>query len=236
VNGGIAVELVRVSRRYATPGGVVSALEDVSLRIAPGESLAITGPSGCGKSTLLGLIAGLDVPTSGAVSVGEHELSSMTDEERSRMRRDDIGLVFQSDNLLPFLTATENVSLQLALEDRAGAHARSVAILDGSGLADEVDRLPDHLSGGQRQRVAVARAVVHRPRLLVADEPTGSLDPDNATTIVDLLLAAQHDTGATLVLVTHEPSVANRLQRVVTLRDGRPTVDGAEPPTLGSSP
>lgn len=235
MNGGIAVDLVGVSRRYATPGGVVNALEDVSLRIAPGDSLAITGPSGCGKSTLLGLIAGLDVPTSGTVSVGEHELSSMTDQERSRMRRDDIGLVFQSDNLLPFLTATENVSLQLALEDRAGAHARSVATLDGYGLADEVDRLPDHLSGGQRQRVAVARAVVHHPRLLVADEPTGSLDPGNAIAIVDLLLAAQRDTGATLVLVTHELSVANRMQRVVTLRDGRLTVDATGSPS-GSRP
>jgi putative ABC transport system ATP-binding protein len=235
VSGGAAVALADVSRRYETPGVLVRALDGVSLRISPGESVAITGPSGCGKSTLLGLIAGLDVPTAGTVSIGDREISSLSDEERADIRRQDIGLVFQSDNLLPFLTATENVSLHLALEDQDGAHDRSIAILAGSGLADEVDRLPDQLSGGQRQRVAVARALVHRPRLIVADEPTGSLDPDTATAVVDLLLDAQRETGATLVLVTHEPSVADRLQRVVALRDGR-LVDGSERPAPGSSP
>ena len=232
---GAAVELVDVARRYETPGGVVSALDGVSLQVLPGEKLAITGPSGCGKSTLLGLIAGLDVPTTGTVSIGGREISSMLDEERARIRRHDIGLVFQSDNLLPFLTVIENVSVQLSLDDRDGAHTRSLAILAGSGLADEVDKLPDQLSGGERQRVAVARALVHRPRLIVADEPTGSLDPDNAMAVLDLLLAAQSDTSATLVLVTHESSLSDRLQRVVTLRDGRLTGDGTEPKSSGSS-
>ena len=217
----MALELVDVTKRYETPGGVVCALDGVSLRIDAGEGVAIIGPSGCGKSTLLGLIAGLDVPTSGTVSIGPDEISSMTDEERARLRRHDIGLVFQSDNLLAFLTATENVSLQLSLTDGDGADPRSVEILGRSGLADEVAALPDRLSGGQRQRVAVARAMVHRPRLIVADEPTGSLDPDNAMAVVDLLLSAQRETGATLVLVTHEASVAERLQRVVKLVDGR---------------
>lgn len=218
---GVGIEIVDVAKRYETSAGVVSALAGVSLTIAPGESLAITGPSGCGKSTLLGLIAGLDVPTEGTVSVAGREISSMDDEQRARARRHEIGLVFQSDNLLPFLTATENVSLQLSLDDREGADARSLAILTELGLADEAGKFPDQLSGGQRQRVAVARALVHRPRLIVADEPTGSLDPKNATGVVDLMLAAHRMSGATLVLVTHEPAVASRLHRSIALRDGR---------------
>jgi putative ABC transport system ATP-binding protein len=233
VSGGVAVELVGVGRRYEAPGGTVAALDGVTLSILPGESVAVTGPSGCGKSTLLGLIAGLDVPTTGTVTIGDRVISSMDAEERARARRHDLGLVFQSDNLLPYLTATENVSAQIALDDRVGAYARSVEMLVASGLAGEVDALPDQLSGGQRQRVAVARALAHHPKLIVADEPTGSLDPQNATAVVDLLLSAQRASGATLVLVTHEAPVADRLQRVVSLRDGRPTGESA--PTSGSA-
>jgi putative ABC transport system ATP-binding protein len=227
VSGGFAVELVGVGRRYQAPGGTVTALDGVTLSILPGESVAVTGPSGGGKSTLLGLIAGLDVPTTGTVTIGDRVISSMDAEERARARRHDLGLVFQSDNLLPYLTATENVSAQIALDDRVGADARSVEMLVASGLAGEVDVLPDQLSGGQRQRVAVSRALAHHPKLVVADEPTGSLDPPNATAVVDLLLSAQRASGATLVLVTHEASVADRLQRVVSLRDGRLIADSA---------
>ena len=233
MSGGLAVALVGVVRRYEAPGGTVTALDGVTLSILPGESVAVTGPSGCGKSTLLGLIAGLDVPTTGTVTIGDRVISSMDAEERARARRHDLGLVFQSDNLLPYLTATENVSAQIALDDRVGAYARSVEMLVASGLAGEVDALPDQLSGGQRQRVAVARAIAHHPKLIVADEPTGSLDPPNATAVVDLLLSAQRASGATLVLVTHEASVADRLQRVVSLRDGRLTGDSA--PISGSA-
>jgi putative ABC transport system ATP-binding protein len=233
VSGGVAVELAGVGRRYEAPGGPVTALDGVTLSILPGESVAVTGPSGCGKSTLLGLIAGLDVPTTGTVTIDDRVISSMDAEERARIRRHDLGLVFQSDNLLPYLTATENVSAQIALDDRDGAYARSVEMLVVSGLAGEVDALPDQLSGGQRQRVAVARALAHHPKLIVADEPTGSLDPYNATAVVDLLLSAQRASGTTLVLVTHEASVADRLQRVVSLRDGRLTGDSA--PTSGSA-
>ena len=221
MSDGVDIEVVDVAKRHETTGGVVHALDGVSLTVAAGESLAITGPSGCGKSTLLGLIAGLDVPTDGRVSFADREISSMTDEGRARVRRHEIGMIFQSDNLLPFLTATENVSLQLSLDDREGANERSLEILTELGLANEAHKLPDQLSGGQRQRVAVARALVHDPRLIVADEPTGSLDPVNAMDVVDLLLGAQRATGATLVLVTHEPAVANRLGRSIALRDGR---------------
>jgi putative ABC transport system ATP-binding protein len=226
---GATVELVDVRKRYTTAGGVVDALGGVSLRIEAGERVAITGPSGCGKSTLLGLISGLDVPTSGRVSIDAREVSSMSDEERAHVRRHEIGLVFQTDDLLPVLTATENVSAQLAFLDRIGDHATGSDLLAASGLADDRDRLPDELSGGQRQRVAVARALVHRPRLLVADEPTGSLDPANAQAVVDLLLGAQRATGATLVLVTHEAAVAARLGRMLPMRDGRVIADEPGP-------
>lgn len=218
---GVGVELADVARWHETAAGVVHALDGVSLTVAPGESLAVTGESGCGKSTLLGLIAGLDVPTEGRVLLGDREISSMTEHDRARVRRHEIGMIFQSDNLLPFLTATENVSLQLSLDDREGANTRTLEILTALGLDGEANKLPDQLSGGQRQRVAVARALVHHPRLIVADEPTGSLDPENAMSVVDLLLAAQRSTGATLVLVTHEPTVADRLKRSIALRDGR---------------
>jgi putative ABC transport system ATP-binding protein len=221
VNAGAAVELHRVSKRYETPAGVIDAVDEVSLAVAPGASLAITGPSGCGKSTLLGLIGGLDSPTAGIVEVGGREISALPERERDGFRRHEIGFVFQSDNLLPFLTATENVLVQCSLNDDEHAPERSRALLAQLGLAAHADAFPDQLSGGQRQRVAVARALVHGPSLIVADEPTGSLDADNAVAVLDLLLEAQRAAGTTLVLVTHEPAVADRLDRTMGMRDGR---------------
>lgn len=227
MSGPAAVELEGVTKRYATSAGEVRAVEGVSLAVPAGTSLAITGPSGCGKSTLLGLIGGLDAPTEGRVALGGREISTLDERERDRVRRSEIGFVFQSDDLLPFLTAAENVRLQRTLSGDAGDD-RSLELLDRMGLSEEADLLPDQLSGGQRQRVAVARALVHRPRLVVADEPTGSLDGEHATVVVGLLLAAQRDVGATLVLVTHEPAVARRLDRTVAMRDGR-LIDPAAP-------
>lgn len=222
------VELNEVAKRYETPAGVVRAVERVSLDVQPGTSIAITGPSGCGKSTLLGLIGGLDAPTEGHVWIGGRQISALPEVDRDRLRRHEIGFVFQSDNLLPFLTATENVSVQCSLNGISDGNARSIELLAQLGLAEEADRFPDQLSGGQRQRVAVARALVHRPSLIVADEPTGSLDAENAVDVVNLLLAAQRVSGATLVLVTHEPEVARRLDRTVRMRDGHLT-DRADP-------
>ena len=221
MNGPAGIRLDSVSRQYTTPAGPVRALDGITFYVQPGSSLAVTGPSGCGKSTLLGLIAGLEAPTAGRVSIGGQEISSLPDTGRARLRRHELGLVFQSDNLLPFLTAVENVGLQLALHAAGHGYERCLELLAELGLADEVDKLPDQLSGGQRQRVAVARALIHRPRVILADEPTGSLDPDNSAAVIDLLLAAQRESGATLVVVTHDAAVARRLDRTLRLRDGR---------------
>jgi putative ABC transport system ATP-binding protein len=220
VNGGLAIELVGIVRRYEAPGGTVTALDGVTLSILPGESVAVTGPSGCGKSTLLGLIAGLDVPTTGTVTIGDRVISSMDAEERARARRHDLGLVFQSDNLLPYLTATENVSAQIALDDRDGAYARSVEMLVVSGLAGEVDALPDQLSGGQRQRLAVARALAHHPKLIVADEPTGDLDRQSAAEVLSLLEQLNDEFGKTIVMVTHDRRAAEFAHAIKYLDKG----------------
>ena len=216
---GIRVDAV--SKNYRTSSGLVRAIDGVTLEVEPGASLAITGRSGCGKSTLLGLIGGLEAPTAGRVVVGGLDLSSMSDRQRDRVRREHVGFVFQADNLLPYLTAAENVALQVALHPSDGGERRCLELLTGLGLGDCVDKLPDQLSGGQRLRVAVARALVHHPGVVLADEPTGAVDADNAHVIVDLLLAAQASTGATLVIVTHDDDVARRLERTLRLQDGR---------------
>ena len=216
---GIRVDAV--SKNYRTSSGLVRAIDGVTLEVEPGSSLAITGRSGCGKSTLLGLIGGLEAPTAGRVVVGGLDLSSMSDRQRDRVRREHVGFVFQADNLLPYLTAAENVALQVALHPSDGGERRCLELLTGLGLGDCVDKLPDQLSGGQRLRVAVARALVHHPGVVLADEPTGAVDADNAQVIVDLLLAAQASTGATLVIVTHDDDVARRLERTLRLQDGR---------------
>ncbi len=215
------IEIDSLVAEYPTGAGNVRALDGVDLEIAGGSSVAIVGPSGCGKSTLLGLLGGLDVPTSGAIRIGDRPISTMSDRDRAGFRRGSLGFVYQADNLLPFLTVAENVSLQLALNgDPVDANGRCMAMLTMLGLADKAGRLPDQLSGGQRQRVAVARAVVGRPDVILADEPTGALDGSNASLVVDLLLRAQAEIGASLVMVTHDAGSAERLDRVVTLRDG----------------
>jgi ABC-type lipoprotein export system ATPase subunit len=172
---------------------------------------------------MLGVLGGLALPTTGAVRVGGEEISSLSDRRRSDFRRTHVGFVYQADNLLPFLTVVENVELQFALDGASTAVDRSLDLLDKLGLADQAQRLPDHLSGGQRQRVAVARAVVHRPEVILADEPTGALDSANAAGVIDLLLEVQREIGATLVMVTHDLGAASRMDRRIGLRDGRVT-------------
>jgi putative ABC transport system ATP-binding protein len=211
---------------HATASGPLRILNCPELTIAGGTTTAITGRSGSGKSTLLGLLAGLGMPTKGSVTIGSTNLTGLPEPERVAFRRDAIGLVYQADNLLPFLTVAENVHLQLALcADTDDAEERIDDLLDRLGLGDLWDRLPDQLSGGQRQRVAVARAIVHRPAVILADEPTGSLDEENADTVIELLLDAQQLLGSTLVLVTHNLPLARAMARMVELREGSIVVD-----------
>jgi len=206
---------------HQTASGPVRALDGVSLTVDGGSSVAITGPSGGGKSTLLGVIGGLARPTWGTVRIGDAEISDLSERDRSNFRRSHIGFVYQADNLLPFLTLLENVGLQLSLNGKSSGTGRSLAVLADLGLAGLAYRLPDHLSGGQRQRAAVARAIVHQPKIILADEPTGALDTANAAGVIDLLLAMQLEIGATLIMVTHDRDAARRLDRQVRLRDGR---------------
>jgi putative ABC transport system ATP-binding protein len=216
---GIAVE--SASKHYPTPGGIVRALDGITLEVEPGSSLAITGPSGCGKSTLIALMGGLETPTAGRVAVDGREVGTLSDDERAGLRREAVGLVFQADNLMPFLTVVENVALQLSLRGARDGYERCLTVLEELGLGDQTHKLPDQLSGGQRQRVAVARSVIHQPRVILADEPTGALDADASDAVVGVLLAAQEETSATLVVVTHDLAVAERMERRVLLRDGK---------------
>jgi putative ABC transport system ATP-binding protein len=219
VDASITVDSVVVE--HQTSIGPVRALNGVSFAVDSGSSVAITGPSGGGKSTLLGVIGGLARPTSGSVRIGDSEISQLSERDRSDFRRAHVGFVYQADNLLPFLTLLENVGLQLALNGTPSGTGRSLAVLASLGLAGLAYRLPDHLSGGQRQRAAVARAIVHQPAIILADEPTGALDAANAVGVIDLLLGMQREIGATLIMVTHDREAAGRLDRQIHLRDGR---------------
>lgn len=201
--------------RYETASGTVTALDHPGLSVDAGSSLSVMGPSGCGKSTLLGLLAGLAVPTSGTVTIGGTVVSALADRDRARFRREHVGMVYQADNLLPYLTVEENVALPLAIARRDGDDPGN--LLDRLGLTDLARRFPDQLSGGQRQRVAVARALIGRPSVLLADEPTGALDPGNARGVIDLLIDAQRRLGVTLVMVTHDPAIADYADRRLTL-------------------
>ena len=206
---------------YDTLAGPLRALDCADLTIGAGSNLAIIGPSGCGKSTLLCMLAGLAQPTSGSVEIGGISLTGLSEAARIALRKDTIGVVYQADNLLPFLTVTENIRLQLALcGSPADAKARTTDLLGRLGIGNLGDRLPDQLSGGQRQRAAIVRAIIHRPSLILADEPTGALDATNAAGVIDLLLEVQRLLGATLVIVTHDPAIASRMDRTLTLRAG----------------
>jgi ABC-type lipoprotein export system ATPase subunit len=225
MSGGVALRLQDVHRDYRIGADMVRAIDGVSFDVAAGSRVAIVGPSGSGKSTLLSLIGALESPSSGKVWIGEIEASALPDAKRSELRRQTIGFVFQSYDLLPFLTANENVEFQAAL---SGGDAGAVgALMKGLGLAEHGEKLPDQLSGGQRQRVGLARALAHHPALILADEPTGELDSESSKSAMDLLLHAQEELGATLIVVTHDTEVAARLDRSITLRDGRVVSDSA---------
>jgi len=216
-----------VSKSVEGPDGRLTILDGVSLDVARGESLAIVGASGSGKTTLLGLLAGLDRPSTGAISLAGERLDVLDEEARARLRRRLVGFVFQSFHLLPALNAEENVMLPLELEGRSDAGARAKAALAGVGLDARRHHYPHQLSGGEQQRVALARAFVHEPELLFADEPTGNLDQRTGSAVGDLLFALNREHGTTLVLVTHDTNLASRCARSLRLADGRIVEDDA---------
>jgi putative ABC transport system ATP-binding protein len=215
------IQLSNVTKNYGE-GEVVHALRQLDLKIERGERVAVMGPSGSGKSTLLNLVCGLDEPTTGSIQIDGMELSEMDDNARTRARREKIGMIFQTFNLLPTLSALENVSLPLRLQGlpRRDTDERALAMLSRVGLKDRAKHLPDQLSGGERQRVAIARALVFKPPLLLADEPTGNLDSATGKEILDLLDDLHREFNNTLLLVTHNINAAERCDRILTLRDG----------------
>jgi len=217
----VMISVRGLSMRFTSGGAAVDVLADISLDVPPGQFLAVAGPSGSGKSTLLGLVAGLDQPTAGGITVAGVEITRLGEDALARFRRDTIGYVFQSYHLIPTLTALENVAVPLELAGEPHALNRAGALLAEVGLAGRAHHYPVQLSGGEQQRVAVARAVCRRPRLLLADEPTGNLDSATGKQIIELLVDLHRNLGSTLVLVTHDGALAAHADRVVTLRDGR---------------
>jgi putative ABC transport system ATP-binding protein len=209
-------------KRYRLGKVPVPALAGVDLDVAAGEVVALAGPSGSGKTTLLNLLGGLDVPDGGEVRLGGRDLGGMSEGERTRLRRDHLGFVFQTFNLVPVLSAYENVEYPLWIAGTSARERRerTEEALAAVGLAERARHRPDQLSGGERQRVAIARALVHRPLALLADEPTGNLDSSTGQRVLDLLLRAHEERGTTLLIATHDPAILARLPRRVRLRDG----------------
>ena len=217
------LEMFDVVKSYGAGAGEVRALTDVSLTVAPGELVAVRGPSGCGKSSLLHLAGGLEDPSAGRVLVNGRDINTMSMTERAALRRREVGYVFQKLNLVAGLTAIENVMLPLELDGAGRREARTEAIdaLHRVGLDQSLDRYPDDFSGGQQQRIAIARAMVGTRSLLLADEPTGSLDTATGDAVIELLAALPAERNTAVVLVTHEPRYAAWADRVVSMRDGR---------------
>jgi len=219
-----------LSKSYPSGGRELSVLDGITFDLEPGGFLALLGPSGSGKTTLLGLLAGLDQPTSGRVRMEGQDLALLSEDERAHLRRDKIGFVFQAFQLIPTLTARENVEVPLGLRGEDG-RARAESLLARVGLGDRGHHYPAQLSGGEQQRVALARAFVHGPRVLFADEPTGNLDAQNGALVIGLLEELNRETGTTLVLVTHDLELATRARRVIRLSHGSLLSDHGATPT-----
>jgi putative ABC transport system ATP-binding protein len=211
----------QLSKQVSSPEGTLTILDQVSLEITRGESIAIVGASGAGKSTLLGLLAGLDVPSEGKIWLGNEEITTLDEDGRAALRADNVGFVFQSFHLIPSLTAKENIMLPLELTGAGNAAEAAMQALRTVGLEARSGHYPHQLSGGEKQRVAIARAFVVNPTLLFADEPTGNLDQQTGDTVIDLLFRMNAETSTTLVLVTHDPGLASRCDRVLHMDAGR---------------
>ena len=224
----------QVSMALPAAGRSVQILDGITFAIPAKQTVAVVGPSGSGKSTLLGLMAGLDRPTTGSIALNGTEITSLSESLMAQFRRETIGYIFQSFHLIPTLTARENVAVPLELSGETRAGHRAAELLEAVGLSDRLEHYPVQLSGGEQQRVAVARAFVCRPPILLADEPTGNLDSATGAQVLDLLLSLHRDHGTTLVLVTHDSALAQSMQRVIALQDGRLASDSLptklEPP------
>jgi len=216
-----AIDVRKLTKRVADASGELTILHDVDLSVRPGETVAIVGASGSGKSTLLGILAGLDTPTSGSVSLHGADLFGLDEDGRAAFRQRHLGFVFQSFQLLPHLSALENVMLPLELRGERNARDKAAAMLERVGLGQRLRHYPKFMSGGEQQRVALARAFVTEPPLLLADEPTGSLDAASGEAVIALMFEMNRERGSTLVLVTHDPAMAARCARTVTMSAGR---------------
>jgi putative ABC transport system ATP-binding protein len=221
------IQLTGVSKTVSSGGHALTILHPIDLTVAAGECLAVVGPSGSGKSTLLGLIAGLDAPSSGRIAIDGTDITTLDEDALARLRGEKIGFVFQFFHLVPSLTALENIQVPMEIAGRRDARQRAMALLDEVGLHDRGHHYPSQLSGGEQQRVAIARALANDPPLVLADEPTGNLDSTNGRHILDLLLQVRRSRGATLVLVTHDATVAAVADQRLVLRDGRAVGEAA---------
>ena len=215
------VQIRGVALTLESAAGAVNILRGVDLEVAPSETLAITGPSGSGKSTLLAVMTGLERPSEGTITVAGHDLGTMDEDALALFRRDTIGIVFQSFYLIPTMTALENVAVPLELAGNKDAFTIAAAGLEAAGLGPRMGHYPSQMSGGEQQRVAVARAFAGAPALVIADEPTGNLDTTTGAAIVELMFSIQASQQTSLVLITHDPAIAERCDRVVHMRDGR---------------
>ena len=207
---------------YASGDSTVQAVRGVDVSVKEGEMIAIMGPSGCGKTTLLNVLSGIDQPNSGEVLIAGQPMYSVSDDQRTQMRAENMGFIFQDFNLLPVLSAVENVELPLLLLGKSAPEARKTALeaLESVGLADRSDHRPTELSGGQQQRVAIARAIVHHPKVILCDEPTGNLDSNTSNTVMDLLKEINDKLGTTFLLVTHDQEIASKCSRIMQMDDG----------------
>ncbi len=219
------LKVEKLTKEYSGPAGSISVLDDLDLEVAKGESVAIVGPSGCGKTTLLNILGTLDIPTGGSVSIGGYAVEMMSVDERSRFRNRSLGFVFQQHFLLPQCTVLENVLMPRLAgdweESEQATRERTASLLDGLGLGQRVDHMPYQLSGGERLRVAVARALANEPSLILADEPTGSLDPAMGEQVADLFAELNDQHQVTLVTVTHNAALAKRMGSVYVLKNGK---------------
>ena len=215
------LKITGLEKTYASGNKQLTVLQDITFDVEKGQTFSIVGPSGSGKTTLLGLSAGLDAPNAGSVALCGQDLKSLDEDQRAQLRNKEVGFIFQNFQLLPTLTALENVSVPLELQGATDAIQKSKSLLEKVGLADRIHHYPSQLSGGEQQRVALARAFSNTPSILFADEPTGNLDAETGEKVIQLLLDLNKENGTTLVIITHDLELANRTQQILTLKGGK---------------